>query len=53
MKTQDAVYYGGLIAGMILGAWLLRGVLPVAHLDIPSAIRYIRAPSHPSNGWHV
>jgi hypothetical protein len=24
MKTQDAVYYGGLIAGMILGAWLLR-----------------------------
>jgi hypothetical protein len=24
MKTQDAIYYGGLIAGMILGAWLLR-----------------------------
>jgi hypothetical protein len=24
MKTQDAIYYGGLIAGMILGAWILR-----------------------------
>lgn len=24
MKTQEAVYYGGLIAGMILGGWLLQ-----------------------------
>jgi len=35
------------------GLPVARRVLPVAQLDIRTAIRYTRPTNHPSRGWHV